>query len=1021
MTNLFSNRIRFLITFCSLLFTQHLIAVDADSEWVERLPNGNIRLNTGVLDLDWSKVQLRAILNEDPQSRFLIDFNTLNIAGRERPPFPLLTSCDEGTESKCIEIDYGPSARGWYTIELTIPGQPNLRLTENLLIGYNLEPKLTHYHSEDSEGPYNDFQLSINDPDGFEDINKVFLILSDSTEQAEGIVVGVDLREHKFFEGLYSSKNFDIEFSEFDLLDDELSSYESFSSIVRFNPRINFDAEPGKTYYVFVGFEERFTGVSTHFEDEFTVSDKIRPRIETVFLYLDPALKYIETIVNVNLPDTKENLSSLRIKLIGDTGGSCQLLYDVRAGRGKIISNDSYSSSVDFESEVEFSEKVLNSNSLEVVVKAPFPDGDDKVRAQVQAVTINGKKSEASWSGPLVRENIRSPGYQPIIETAQQYLSRAKILYPNRRMFKNSDIVIMRAYAPLSRPEFMSAKDFFERFSHDLYTPYPYKHYPIDYDVWNYSRSILEQATWVPNVSFTIDTNTLNLTAFPIEPVYKLEDIAALDFNLEPNVIPPWMRGFPRFRELLSATRDAYLKRLYTGLDYGLSLGAHSIQLDGFPNGGMIVTMGGDFSEESMTGFALWLEKNLSKEERIKLELPEDLTGFNYLSWLKNVKGIKSKNEYMANIESLPTTRVFRDFHWSIAVETYHKIRAFLDLRKPKRHIPITSNGAPDWFAPAAFAYNSSVADALVAEVHFYPRSELKSVNSIYAYKMADALKVQLASVPKGEENDFFADNDDFARGILPAYIAESYAMGHRLMVPWAYWRKSTHERYYTDPAQFKGLFNFIDERRRIFDKFAPITTTAIVVRYTTMQPKTERIITELLEHDIPFTMFLADDNFYPRHLTEEMLDSVQRIILVDPINWYNETDQLMLMKYQHKIDTSDFLSPASTKNKDIYTVPWGRLNANEHVIHLLNRRFNSKTKSIEPQRNVNLVINSEYINPNNMKAFFFSPSNEIVELDIKSHDKNFTVHIPKLNTWGLLYLGEEFPENEEDAIPENE
>ena len=993
------------------MVSQWLNAQDTASQWIERLPNGNVHMDIRSLDLDWPNVQLRAILTENPKKRFLIDFATFDSKGIDKPAFPTLTPCHENSGNRCVEINFGPSTRGWYNLVLTTPNKPKVQFSEQLLIGYNITPRITHFHSDDTEGPYNHFQMSINDPDGFEDISKVFLVLSNSPDRAEGSIVGIDLDKHTFFEGWYSNSVFEVKQNNFVLLDTKLTSYESFSSIVRFKPKLNFYEASGEDYHVFAGYEERFTGIFTQLKSEFRVSEHERPSIEAVYLYLEPTARMIETTTRIDLTDVKQNLSSVRIKLIGDSNKSCQLLYDVGAGRGKIISNDNYSASENFGSRIEFFEESIDHDLLKLVIKAPYPDGSEKVRAQVQAVTKKGRKSEAFWSGPLTKENVRFSDYHPTIETANKYLSRAKVLYPKRRMFKNSDIVLMRAYAPLTKPEFMSPKDFFERFSHELYTPYPYKHYPIDYDIWNYSRSIQEQSTWVPNVSFTIDTNTLNLSAFPIEPAYDLDAIAALDFNLEPNVIPPWMRGFHTFKHLLSATREPYLNRLYTGLDYGLSLGAHSIQLDGFPNGGMIVTMGGDFSEESMTKFAIWLEDNLDKKERIKLELPEDFSGFNYRNWLKEVKGIKTKNEYMQEIESLPTTNLFRDFNWSIAIEIYHKIREFLDLRKPKRYIPITSNGAPDWFAPAAFAYNSSVADALVAEVHFYPRTELKSVNSIYAYKMADALQVQLASVPKGEENDFFSEHDDYAQGILPSYIAESYAMGHRIMVPWAYWRKASYERFYTNPDNLKSYFEFIENNRMLFDGYAPITTTALVLRYTTMQPKTERIITELLANDVPFTIFLADDNFYPRHLTDEMLESVQRILLVDPINWFNEKDQLTLMKHQHKIEYSKPLSPASTTEKLIYTIPWGKPHENEHVIHLLNRNFNSHTKSNSPQQNFDVVINTNYINPTNLRAFYLEPNEESIELDLIETEADFSVRIPELKTWGLLFLGEKLLE----------
>ena len=177
------------------------------------------------------------------------------------------------------------------------------------------------------------------------------------------------------------------------------------------------------------------------------------------------------------------------------------------------------------------------------------------------------------------------------------------------------------------------------------------------------------------------------------------------------------------------------------------------------------------------------------------------------------------------------------------------------------------------------------------------------------------------------------------------------------------------------------------------------------------MQPKTEKIIAELLENDVPFTIFLADDNYYPRHLSEEMLDSVQRIILVDPINWYNEQDQLILMKHQHKIESTEFISPVSTSQTNVFSIPWGNRNKNEHIIHLLNRDFNADHKRIYPQSDVEVTVKDSYLEPTNLFAYFYSPEREPIKLNIIVSKDKFSVIVPELNIWGLLYLGDQISE----------
>tara|TARA_B100001123_G_C15320304_1_gene1027643 strand:- start:1048 stop:3141 length:2094 start_codon:yes stop_codon:yes gene_type:complete len=683
------------------LFLIHLVLsslVTANEiSWIQRLPNGNLILDFRKINFSGTSFALKAISVDDSNKTFSINFLDSENHDTSSSSFPRLSIYGENVNEKKAEIDFGPSTRGWYDLELQTSDDHFLNLKKRLLIGFNLKPSISHYLAKEDQGPFNTFNISVNDTDGFEDISKVFLLISESPEVPEGPVVGIDLDQHHFFEGQYSNSKFTRIHQNFELLDVSLSNYESFSSLVRFNPRLAFDKYNDQKLHIWVGYEERFTGISTYLKGQFEVNKLERPVISKMVSYLFPEKGFFETTMRVSLPEIKDNLSSVRLKLINDNGGNYQLLYNFQAKKGRFVSNEGYTKEDNFENNIKFFEEILDGYNIELKAQIPLLNSPFIVRAQIQAVSTKGRKSDFVWSGPISSENHVSSEYEPVIGPLSDYVSKAETLYPERRrMFSNSDIVLMRAYAPLSRPDFMTPEEFHERFRHDLYTPYPYKHYPIDYDIWNYSKSIPEQSELIPSVSFTIDTNTLNLGAFPVEPTDDLQEIAALDFNLEPKVIPPWMRRFTRFRELLSAVRKPYIRRLYTGLDYALSLGANSIQLDGFPNGGMMVTLGGDFSPESMEGFAQWLDQNLTKDERRQYGLPKDLNGFNYLHWLKNSKGIKTKNDYMEKLESIKTTKLFRDFNWSVAINTYNKIRNFLDLRTPKRYVPITSNGAPD-------------------------------------------------------------------------------------------------------------------------------------------------------------------------------------------------------------------------------------------------------------------------------------------------------------------------------------
>lgn len=491
--------------------------------------------------------------------------------------------------------------------------------------------------------------------------------------------------------------------------------------------------------------------------------------------------------------------------------------------------------------------------------------------------------------------------------------------------------------------------------------PLVFDYFPVTHVMWSYSRNVAAQRAYVPNVNRAISMGGLSYVAGNY-PDLPLETVAALDFDLQPQVIPSWKIAFPHGREILSPLRPGYWTILEGHLRKFVAEGVSSVQMDDYPNAGVCVTYGGDFSPESLAGFAAWLRASVPLAERQSAGLPDDLDGFDYRDWLHREKEIADAAHYMRMRERLPTTALFRRYQWTVALEAWRRVRALLDRLSPERHITLTSNGAPDWPAPEAYAYVSSIVDAMCAEIHTYPQRPRPDVAAITAYCMTDGLGTRVAAVPKGEENTLTAAKPFNDKRLI--HIAESYAFGHQLMVPWGNWRKDVKRLYARWEREFAiqfpldrdlsfsteapenvgDIFHFIRERADWLDGYRRYANVALVLRYRSLTLKTRHLIRRLLGEHVQFTCVFADDSLHPRALTPGTAACFDRLLPVDPLSDYTPDSGV---QGTHAVPEPGAAIPALPRpvwcsDPEVYvTLMQKRENGRRYcVLHLLNRHY---------------------------------------------------------------------------------
>jgi len=224
---------------------------------------------------------------------------------------------------------------------------------------------------------------------------------------------------------------------------------------------------------------------------------------------------------------------------------------------------------------------------------------------------------------------------------------------------------------------------------------------------------------------------------------------------------------------------------------------------------------GGDFSAASLTQFAQYLGEHANEAQRQAAGVAS-WDGFDYRVYLKDRFGWTTEDELRKRRGEDPLNGHWCRFH-------LHSSRAYFErlltegARMAGRPLHLTVNAHLN--NPASFFLLDRV-DYMMGETDIAP--EFDPAPLVCMMKLADALAVpQVVSPrPRGELN---------VRSVRQA-IALTYALGHRMLIPWDVWAGPDRPRWFGTLEEYGDLYDFIRGHTELLDGYRPYAEVALVV-----------------------------------------------------------------------------------------------------------------------------------------------------------------------------------------------
>jgi len=224
---------------------------------------------------------------------------------------------------------------------------------------------------------------------------------------------------------------------------------------------------------------------------------------------------------------------------------------------------------------------------------------------------------------------------------------------------------------------------------------------------------------------------------------------------------------------------------------------------------------GGDFSQESLTRFADYLREHASDAQREAAGVAS-WEGFDYRAYLKERFGWTTVDELKKRRGGDPLNVHWRRFHLRSSRKHFERLLAEGE-RIAGRPVHLSVNARLDH---PADIFPLDLVDYLVGETDI--EAGFDPAPLIHMMKLADALCLpQVASPrPRGEVD---------VRSVRQA-IALTYALGHRMLIPWDVWAGPGRPRWFGTLDEYGDLYAFVRDNAGLLDGYRPYAEVALVV-----------------------------------------------------------------------------------------------------------------------------------------------------------------------------------------------
>jgi len=224
---------------------------------------------------------------------------------------------------------------------------------------------------------------------------------------------------------------------------------------------------------------------------------------------------------------------------------------------------------------------------------------------------------------------------------------------------------------------------------------------------------------------------------------------------------------------------------------------------------------GGDFSAASLTQFAQYLREHANEAQREAAGVAS-WGGFDYAAYLKDRFGWTTVDELRKRRGEDPLNGHWCRFH-------LHSSRAYFErlltegARIAGRPLHLTVNARLD--NPASFFLLDRV-DYMVGETDIEP--DFDPAPLVHMMKLADALGVPQVVSPRPR-------GAIVVRSVRQA-IALTYAVGHRMLIPWDVWAGPDRPRWFGTLEEYGDLYDFVRRHPELLDGYRPYAEVALVV-----------------------------------------------------------------------------------------------------------------------------------------------------------------------------------------------
>ncbi|MGB9595354.1 MAG: hypothetical protein ACPL7B_03655, partial [Candidatus Poribacteria bacterium] len=408
--------------------------------------------------------------------------------------------------------------------------------------------------------------------------------------------------------------------------------------------------------------------------------------------------------------------------------------------------------------------------------------------------------------------------------------------------------------------------------------------YKATWVAWGGASASAVQIAHELGIHFVGSMWTLTAGAENIHKRSDLRDAVSKDILLEP-IIVPWLwdhnyegtpsyfgcTNHPVFRQF---SIERVIDAMKTGAD-GLHIDDHLGTAGSFWHGGC-------FCNYCIDGFQKFLADPKYREFIEKYKI--DLDNFNYRDFIKSF--VSTREEYKKKRSQLPLTELYQTYLVKSAAQFVKELRKIAEDIKGDEITCSANTGLPN---PVHLVTTPNLTHC-VCEVEYRHNNENPPKSSpISAYKVADAIGKPVMATASGW-NWAYAHANNNAIGLVRLWIAETYALGHRLMVPhrkWAFTQEKGTHWYQSKPEDFAYLYNFIRDNSELFDDFEPFSRIALIfpnkgIRHYGLG-LFQNICKSLADKNLFFSVIIAGDDWIEDRLKIENLSNYEDIIIPEP------------------------------------------------------------------------------------------------------------------------------------------